>query len=219
MSNTLIVGGSRGIGLELCREYINRGDRVIATCRNQAGNLSNLEIRTISGVDVSRAEDVDKLKRELQGTRIDTLIHSAGILSRESLDDLDFNRIEQQFRVNTLGPLRVIHALLNYLGEGSKIGIISSRMGSMDDNGSGGMYGYRISKAAVNMAGVSLARDLEDRGIAVAILHPGMVATDMTGGKGVAVEDSARGLVERMDQLEMNNTGKFLHAEGYELPW
>jgi NAD(P)-dependent dehydrogenase (short-subunit alcohol dehydrogenase family) len=219
MSNTLIIGGSRGIGLELCREYVKRGDRVITTCRNQAGNLADLEVQVISGVDVSRAEDVDNLKRELQDIHIDTLIHSAGILSRESLDDLDFDRIEQQLQVNTLGPLRVIHALQGNLAEGSKIGIISSRMGSMDDNGSGGMYGYRISKAAVNMAGVSLARDLEGRGIAVAILHPGMVATDMTGGKGVAVEDSARGLIERMDQLELKNTGTFWHAEGYELPW
>jgi NAD(P)-dependent dehydrogenase (short-subunit alcohol dehydrogenase family) len=219
MSNTLIIGGSRGIGLELCRKYVKRGDRVITTCRNQAGNLADLEVQVISGVDVSRAEDVDNLKRELQDIHIDTLIHSAGILSRESLDDLDFDRIEQQLQVNTLGPLRVIHALQGNLAEGSKIGIISSRMGSMDDNGSGGMYGYRISKAAVNMAGVSLARDLEGRGIAVAILHPGMVATDMTGGKGVAVEDSARGLIERMDQLELKNTGTFWHAEGYELPW
>ena len=219
MSNTLIIGGSRGIGLELCREYISRGDRVITTCRNQTGNLAELGAEVITGVDVSRAEDVDNLKRELQDIRIDTLIHSAGILSRETLDDLDFGRIEQQFQVNTLGPLRVIHALQENLEKGSKVGIISSRMGSLDDNGSGGLYGYRISKAAVNMAGVSLARDLESRGIAVVILHPGMVATDMTGGKGVAVEDSARGLVERMDQLDMKSTGSFLHAKGHELPW
>jgi len=219
MSNILIVGGSRGIGLELCREYVNRANQVTTTCRSRAENLSDLEVQVIDGIDVSRADDVLELKQSLQGIQFDTLIHNAGILSRESLDDMNFDQIEQQFKVNTLGPLRVVHALQENLGEGSKVGIISSRMGSMDDNGSGGMYGYRISKAAVNMVGVNLAKDLGKRGIAVAILHPGMVATEMTGGKGVAVEDAARGLVERMEHLDMNSSGKFWHAEGYELPW
>jgi NAD(P)-dependent dehydrogenase (short-subunit alcohol dehydrogenase family) len=99
------------------------------------------------------------------------------------------------------------------------VGIITSRMGSIDDNTSGGYYGYRMSKAAVNIAGKSLSIDLAGRGIAVAILHPGMVATDMTGGNGVPVAHAARGLIRRMEELNLENSGSFWHAEGERLPW
>jgi NAD(P)-dependent dehydrogenase (short-subunit alcohol dehydrogenase family) len=105
------------------------------------------------------------------------------------------------------------------LSEGSKVFIITSRMGSIDDNTSGGSYGYRMSKAAVNMAGKSLSLDLKDRGIAVFLLHPGWVATQMTGGTGIDVTDSATGLVERMNTLGIEETGTFWHQEGYPLPW
>jgi NAD(P)-dependent dehydrogenase (short-subunit alcohol dehydrogenase family) len=127
--------------------------------------------------------------------------------------------MEHQFRVNALGPLRVTAGLLENLARGSKVGIVTSRMGSIDDNTSGGHYGYRMSKAAANMAGASLARDLADRAIAVALLHPGYVATDMTGGEGVPAEESARGLIQRMDELDMASSGGFWHAQGERLPW
>jgi NAD(P)-dependent dehydrogenase (short-subunit alcohol dehydrogenase family) len=102
---------------------------------------------------------------------------------------------------------------------GGKVVIITSLMGSMGDNGSGGFYGYRMSKAAVNSAAVSLARDLSGRKVAVGILHPGMVATEMTGGNGIPVADSVRGLIARIDELSMDRTGKFFHQNGRELPW
>ena len=127
--------------------------------------------------------------------------------------------MERQFKVNSLGPLRVTAALLPSLGAGSKVGIITSRMGSVEDNTSGGYYGYRMSKAAVNMAGMSLARDLKDHNIAVALLHPGMVATDMTGGRGVTPEHSASGLIQRMDALDLEHSGIFWREEGEKLPW
>jgi NAD(P)-dependent dehydrogenase (short-subunit alcohol dehydrogenase family) len=92
-------------------------------------------------------------------------------------------------------------------------------MGSLGDNGSGGMYGYRMSKAAVNMAGVSLAKDLQPRGISIAILHPGMVATSMTGGQGISVAESAAGLVARIDELTPAKSGRFQHQNGEPLPW
>ena len=132
---------------------------------------------------------------------------------------MDFDNLTEQFRVNSLGPLRVTHALLGNLRPGAKVAIITSRMGSIADNGSGRSYGYRMSKAAVNMAGMTLSRDLQDTGIAVVILHPGMVATQMTGGRGIQPADSARGLLERIDELTMDATGTFWHAEGYPLPW
>ena len=137
----------------------------------------------------------------------------------DALGDLDLAGIRRQFEVNTLGPLRVTRALLGSLHEGSKVAVVTSLMGSMADNGSGGYYGYRLSKAAVNAAGVSLARDFESRGIAVVLLHPGMVATEMTGGRGIPTEESAAGLIARLDELTLAATGSFRHQDGRELEW
>ena len=138
---------------------------------------------------------------------------------RDAFGEIDYDSMAEQYRVNTLGPLRVTEALAGNLREGSKIAIVSSRVGSIDDNGSGGHYGYRASKAAVNMIGTNLKHEFLPRKIAVAILHPGLVATDMTGGSGIDPTDSARGLIERIDELSLENTGGFWHAEGYRLPW
>ena len=178
-----------------------------------------MKLRVIAGIDVSTAESMLDLQDQAGPGGLDWVINNAGILSVENLDSLDFEAMEKQFRVNALGPLRVTSALLPKLGAGSKIGIITSRMGSIEDNTSGGYYGYRMSKAAVNMASMSLARDLQGRGIAVALLHPGMVATDMTGGRGISPEQSAHGLIQRMDALDMKHTGSFWHANGEHLPW
>jgi NAD(P)-dependent dehydrogenase (short-subunit alcohol dehydrogenase family) len=125
----------------------------------------------------------------------------------------------EQYRVNTLGPLRVTETLVDNLGEGSKVVIVTSRVGSIEDNGSGGNYGYRASKTAVNMVGTNLKIELLPRGIAVALLHPGLVATDMTGGQGIDPVVSAQGLIERISELNLEKSGGFWHAEGYELPW
>ena len=219
MNKVLITGANRGIGLELCRQLSTRGDELVAICRQASSELRSLKLRIIEGVDVNDSDSISSLSDQLDGLKLDWLVNNAGILSVESLDSLDFEAMERQFKVNSLGPLRVTAALLPNLGAGSKIGIITSRMGSVADNTSGGYYVYRMSKAAVNIAGMSMARDLEDRGIAVALLHPGMVATDMTGGRGVTPEHSASGLIQRMDALNIENTGGFWHAEGEQLPW
>ena len=170
-------------------------------------------------MDVTSDESVARLAGQLEGSRIDYLVNNAGILERTSLDDLDFDSMERQFRVNSIGPLRVTAALRPNLDAGSKVFVITSRMGSIDDNTSGGAYGYRMSKAAVNIVGKSLSVDLKEDGIAVFLLHPGWVATDMTGQTGIEVQESAAGLVERMDALDMSDTGSFWHQEGYQLPW
>ncbi len=219
MSRILITGANRGIGLELCRQLVSRGDDVIAVCRTSSEKLQSLNLRVIEGIDVCSDQSISSLQTQLGAEKLDWLINNAGILSVERLDSLDFAAMEQQFRVNTLGPLRMTSTLLQNLPSGSKVGIITSRMGSIEDNTSGGYYGYRMSKAAVNMAGMSLARDLKERRIAVALLHPGMVATDMTGGSGVPAEYSAAGLIQRMDGLDLATTGSFWHAEGERLPW
>ena len=219
MKKILITGANRGIGLELSRQLADRGDEVIAVCRTSSKQLNDLDLRVIEGIDVSDDDSLKDLRARTGDGGLDWLINNAGILSVESLDSLDFEAMERQFRVNALGPLRVTRALLPVLGGGSKVGIITSRMGSIEDNTSGGYYGYRMSKAAVNMAGMSLARDLSERRIAVALLHPGMVATDMTGGRGIQPSQSASGLIARMDALDMTGTGSFWHAEGERLPW
>ncbi len=219
MNTVLITGSNRGIGLELCRQLKARGDQVTAVCRIASDELLSLSLNVIDGIDVADESSVRQLAESVAGVQLDWLINNAGILGREGLENLDFESIEQQFRVNSMGPLRVTHALIPNLGPGSKVGIVTSRMGSVDDNSSGGYYGYRMSKAAVNMAGVSLARDLEQEGVAIALLHPGMVATDMTANNGVPVSKSASGLIRRMDELNLQNTGSFWHAEGEILPW
>ncbi len=215
----LITGANRGIGLELCRQLKARGDQLIAVCRRASDDLRAMDLRVIEDVDVGSDASLARLKDQLANEGLDWLINNAGILSVESLDSLDFEAMEQQFRINALGPLRVTAALLPNLARGARVGIITSRMGSIADNTSGAYYGYRMSKAAVNMAGMSLARDLLERGIAVSLIHPGMVATDMTGGQGVSPVLSASGIIARMDALDISDTGSFWHAQGERLPW
>jgi NAD(P)-dependent dehydrogenase (short-subunit alcohol dehydrogenase family) len=219
MASILITGASRGIGLELCRQFRDRGDDVIAVCRDPSPALEELGAEIIEHIDVARDDDVEQLRYALKGRKIDVLINNAGMLRGDDIDTVDYDDMIEQFRVNTLGPLRVTRALLDNLEQGSKVGIVSSRVGSVGDNGSGNNYGYRVSKAAVNMVGKNLSHDLKPRGIAVALLHPGLVATDMTGGRGIPPEKAAAGLIQRMDELNLDTTGHFWHAEGEELPW
>ena len=219
MPHTVVTGCNRGIGLELCRQLVARKDSVTGVCRTTSSALRELDVAVIDGVDVATAEGVLRLSAALGDRPIDVLINNAGILHRDDLETVDFDAAIEQFRVNSIGPIRVTRALRPNLREGSKVAIVTSRMGSISDNASGGYYGYRMSKAAVNIGGMSLARDLEAHGVAVALLHPGMVATDMTGGRGVDVATSASGLLERIDRLSLESSGSFWHAEGYELPW
>jgi len=219
MATIVITGCNRGIGLQLCTQYSARGDDVIAVVRTSNPELDALPIRVVTGVDVGDAASMTVLKDAIGEQSIDILLNNAGILRGDSLDNLDYAAMEEQFRINTLGPLRVTEALLPRLGSGSKVAIISSRVGSIEDNGSGGNYGYRASKTAVNQIGTNLKIDLAPRGIAVALLHPGLVATEMTGGSGISPKDSAEGLIKRIDDLNIGNSGGFWHAEGYSLPW
>ena len=223
MKTTLVNGANRGIGLALSQHLVARGENVIAVCRHGSEALEKTGARIEAGVDVTDDAALSALAQRLVDVRIDTLILNAGILAKESLGHIDadgFDDMRKQFEVNALGPLRVAQALRDRLVEGSKIGIITSRMGSVADNGSGGYYGYRASKAAVNAIGKSLAMDLKPRGIAVFLLHPGYVATDMVGGTGdVTPAQSAAQLVERLDNLGLSQTGSFWHANGSALPW
>jgi NAD(P)-dependent dehydrogenase (short-subunit alcohol dehydrogenase family) len=192
MGTVLITGANRGIGLELSR---------------------------LEKADVTDAAALEAVSRDLGDTKIDVLINNAGVFTYEAFQDLDFEQLRTSFEVNALGALRVTSVMQHHLGRGSKIILITSRMGSIGDNGSGGYYGYRMAKAALNMAGVNLAHDFRSKGIAVAILHPGMVATEMTGHQGIPVAESAEGLLARIDALQLQDSGSFWHANGERLPW
>ncbi len=225
MSVVLVTGADRGIGNALCRACHARGDDVIAACLGDSDELRALGIRVEPGVDVTSDEVVQGLARA--DTTIALLINNAGIAERDALGALDYDAIRQQLEVNTLGPLRVTEALLERLKPGSTVAFITSRIGSLGDNQSGGLYGYRISKCAANMVAVNLAHDLAKRGIAAVVLHPGMVATAMTFDderhEARPPEDAAAALIERIDRVEPTEPGAqpaFWHApERTIIPW
>lgn len=221
MATYVITGANRGIGYEYCRQLQARGERVIAVCRSASQELQQLGVQVEEGIDITSDISVADLRSRLNKREIDVLINNAGIIQRVTLDNLDFDSIREQFEINALGALRITQALLPHLTTGSKIVLMTSRMGSITDNTSGGSYGYRMSKVALSMAGKSLAHDLKGRGIAVAILHPGLVQTRMTNftSGGITPEESVKGLLARIDGLSLENTGTFWHANGEVLPW
>lgn len=221
MSRSLVVGANRGIGLEICRRLAARGDAVAATCRHSSRTLEDIRgVEIYSGIDVTDRNALDLLAGTLGRHSLDALIVVAGVLERVTLAALDAGSIRRQFEINALGPLQTVAALHTCLRDGGKLGLVTSRMGSLADNTSGGSYGYRMSKAALNMAGVSLAHDLAPRNIAVVLLHPGYVRTDMTGHAGdIEAPEAAAGLVARIDELSMATTGRFLHQNDTILPW
>lgn len=221
MATCLITGANRGIGMAYCRQLQARGDSVIAVCRAASPELEQLGVRIEAGVDLTAEDAVADLVRRLDGLPLDVVIHNAGVLERTSLERLDPASLRRQFELNAVAPLRLTQALLSQLQRGSKLVLMSSRMGSIADNSSGGSYGYRMSKVALGMAGKSLALDLRPRGIAVAVLHPGLVSTRMTGftSQGISAEEAVRGLLQRIDALTLENSGSFWHANGSVLPW
>ena len=221
MATWLVTGASRGIGLELVRQLHARGDDVIATCRTRTRELDAVGCRVVDGIDVG-SDDVGAALLEAlgDGQPVDVVVNNAGLARWDTLETIDVDAAREELEVNTLGPLRVTLALLPRLGPGAKIALISSKAGSIGDRPSGGNYGYRMSKAALNAAGMSLARDLASSGIAVAILHPGYVRTDMTEGSGnIDPADAAAQLIDRLDALTPETSGTFWHANGQVLPW
>jgi len=220
MNSVLVTGANRGIGLALCARFQERRDSVIAVCRKSSPELDALGVRVEAGIDVTADKGAGVLVRRLKGVRLDVLVNNAGLLHVETVEKMDFETIRRQFEVNSLGPLRVTLALLPNLGRDSKVIIITSHMGSIGETTEGGYYGYRASKAAVNMFGKCLACDLREKGISVAMIHPGYVNTDMTQHKGVIEpEDSARGIMARIDELTLESSGMFRHMNGREIAW
>ena len=223
MSNkrvVVITGANRGIGLELARLFAAKGCEVIGVCRETSAELAEVAAKVVDGVDVTTDTGMEKLMAGLKGVQIDVLINNAGLLQDEVLGSIDFDSLRTQMEINAYAPLRIAEALFPQMPSGGKIANITSRMGSIADNDSGGRYGYRASKAALNAFAKSLAVDLKPRGIAVAQLHPGYVKTRMVNFGGlITPEDSAKGLAALIEGLNLENSGTFWHSNGEQLPW
>mgnify|MGYP000090623167 FL=1 len=221
----VITGANRGIGFAMAKICKQRGDTVYALCRQSSAQLNALGVNIIENVDIATDAGIAQAKSKLTNTKIDLLINNAGILRDESLSQFNQDTITEQFTVNALAPLAFTQALLTNLSVGSKVSFITSRMGSITDNTSGGRYGYRMSKAALNIGAMSLAKDLTADQIAVGIYHPGYVQTDMVNSLGstsngdISAEVSAQRLIALMDSLTMHDSGVFKHSNGEVLPW
>ena len=228
--SVFITGASRGIGLALTHHYLMNGDQVFAAARNpETQSLAALKneypgLLTIIALDVADPLSIEKAAAELRGQPIHLLINNAGIFKskRAELETLDESTWIEEFRVNSISPLMITRALKANLAATSQgiVCMMSSKMGSMGDNNSGGDYSYRSSKAALNAVSVSMARDLAEDGIAVVALHPGWVRTDMGGPNAlIDVETSAMGIKSVLDRVGPSESGRFFDFLGNELPW
>jgi len=223
----VITGANRGIGYALAKLLSGMGAKIIGAVRTSSTELQALNLNggiVIEGIDVID----DNVGRTLcaalsEFDTIDILINNSGILTREHISDEspNWDAMRKQFEVNSLGPFKVTHGLLSKLKEGSKVFVMSSLMGSISDNGSGGMYGYRMSKSAVNSVTKSMSVDLGKKGIIVMPIHPGYVDTDMTSmfPGGQKPEESAGKLIKVMEKATIANNGEFTSYKGHVDPW
>lgn len=227
--NIVITGANRGIGLELARQYLARGDNVYAGVRNPAntGELSALQATSagelvINACDVAQTASVKAFAATLT-VPVDILINNAGVrIKPDGLAEVAFGGPTQTFQINTLGPLRMTAALLPLLrrAKGAKIINFSSDMASLTNNITGGSYGYRMSKAALNMATRSLAHDLKPEGILAVVISPGWVKTDMGGPSATTpVADSALSLIQVIAKLTFADSGNYFDFQGGHLAW
>ncbi len=220
----LITGANRGLGLEFAKQYADAGWHVIGTARtpSEADELKALDVE-VRQLDVADPESITRLARELGDRPIDLLINNAGIFPRVStLGEVDFDDVERTYAVNTIGPMRVTRALLPNLERGSAKQVVSitSGLGSIENNTSGRYYGYRESKAALNIFTRSLATELADRGFTCIVMSPGWVQTDMGGPNATLTpEQSITGMRSVIDRLTPADTGSYWNHDGTKLPW
>lgn len=218
--HVVITGANRGIGLSLAKQFKQAGFTVTAVCRNTSDAIKATADRVIEGIDVASETSVVSLASLLAEQPIDILVCNAGVLRDEGLGYLDLDSIRLQYEVNAIAPLNLVDKLRDNLNHGGKVALITSRMGSIADNSSGGRYGYRMSKAALNTAGMSMSHDLSDKQVAVGIYHPGYVQTDMVGGRGdISADEAASRLTQLILELTMDESGVFRHSNGQVLPW
>ncbi|MGB0671698.1 MAG: SDR family oxidoreductase [Rhodospirillales bacterium] len=223
----LITGANRGLGLEFTRQYAAAGCTVIATCRNpiQPGELATLQGNIqVHGLDVTDARSIERLAKDLEGRAIDILINNAGVYGPKAAQwpDLDYAAWEEVLRVNALAPMRLAAAFHANLKAGidRKLVTVTSKMGSMTDNTSGGSVIYRSSKAAVNAVMKTLAHDWAADGIGVLLLHPGWVKTDMGGPHAlIDTATSVEGMRRVIEDFSLPQSGHFYDFTGAPVPW
>jgi NAD(P)-dependent dehydrogenase (short-subunit alcohol dehydrogenase family) len=226
----LITGSNRGIGLELAHQYATQGWRVLACCRHpdQATALNRLGDKfpniTLHTLDVTRKDQVQKLAADLHDCPIDILFNNAGIYGPDdaAFGNTDEARWLECLRTNVIAPMKMMEAFMTHVAASKHklIAAMSSKMGSMADNGSGGSYIYRSSKAALNAVMKSAAIDLAPRRVKVAILHPGWVQTDMGGpGAEISAAESVGRMREILGTITPENSGTFFDIDGTAIPW
>ena len=218
--NIAIIGSNRGIGLELVKQYQKEGLNVFAFCRKSSEKLQEASpFKIIENFDVTNEENLkDKLTKEAQ-TTFDIVIHVSGILIEDKEDDFQKGLVDQ-FVVNAIGPIHSYNAFSSFLGEQSKFAVLTSQLGSITNNVSGGRFGYRMSKAAANMACKNLAIEARKNNTTLFMLHPGYVETDMTDHNAeITPETSAKGLKKIIEDIVPSQAGSFWHVNGEELPW
>ncbi len=226
MKTVLITGASRGIGLEFVRQYSEDGWRVLACARQASPGLENLakkgEVRILP-LDVADRNQIASLGKALFGQNFDLLLNNAGIYPESDsggFGKTDYEDWMKAFAVNSMAPLLLAETLVPMLRKGGTIATVTSKMGSLADNTSGGSYLYRTSKAAANMVMKNLALDLAPRGLISVALHPGWVKTDMGGPHAlIGVEESVSGMKRVLDRITLADSGKFVGFDGIEVPW
>jgi len=227
MATVLITGASRGLGLEFCKQYAAEGWQVLACCRNpkKATDLAAIAQVRVFPLDVSDFSQIDNLAKQLQDTALDVLINNAGVYGdspRQGFGQLDYMAWTRTLTVNTQAPVKMAEAFLPHIkrGDHKMLVSISSQMGSIADNGSGGSILYRTSKAALNAAMKSVAIDLVDQRVGVLVFHPGWVKTDMGGPNAlIDAQESVAGMRDVIARFTLRQSGSFLKYDGSSLPW
>ena len=230
MFTILVTGTSRGIGLEFVKQFNKLGWNILACCRNpdQASELQALASAndniSLHPLDVSDEQSIQQLSQQLGDSPVDILLNNAGVYASGSnqLGQIDKSTWLKAIETNTIGPLLMAQSFLENLENGKlkKIATVSSKVGSIDDNRSGGGYAYRSSKSAVNQVMKSLSIDLADRGIKVITLHPGWVKTDMGGPNAlIDTQESVSGMIEVLKDFSDQQSGSFLNYDGSVIPW
>ncbi|MBR9972491.1 SDR family oxidoreductase [Magnetospirillum sulfuroxidans] len=222
MPTILITGANRGLGLEFTRQYAAAGWRVLATVRDPlSGRAASEAGGEVYVADVADITSLRRLKETLKGVSLDIVLNNAGIYGQnQDFGAVDADGFLRVMRVNALAPLQMAEIFVDQVVAGGIIAAMSSKMGSVAENTSGGIYAYRASKAALNMVVKSLALDLRDRTIAVVALSPGWVRTDM-GGTSAPLESSqaVAGMRAVLDKVQLTDSGKFFHFDGSEVAW
>ena len=228
MSTVLITGANRGLGYEFVKQYSENGFEVLACCRNINNAKELKELAETSNkievyeLDVGNVKAIKSLSQQLQNEKIDVLINNAGIYRSSTVGNINYDEWIESFKVNTIAPYQIVENFLNQIinSDLKKVVSITSKMGSIDDNTSGGSYIYRSSKTALNSMMRSLTHDLKNQGIATLTLHPGWVRTDM-GGPGGWIDsfESVQGMIKQIDKLTLDNSGTYLDYAGKSINW